>query len=166
LRWAVLLTQPNRERTAEREVCAQGYGHWFPRVSPTEMLFPRYGFVQIEPQDVGAWRPLLSTRGVSDLLREAGLRPMVLPESGPGSLEPIRARSKIVDYTDDGEPIEYVVLPPRYIAGDRVLVEGGLYDGVEALYEGMPRRGRAAVLLSMLGASVPFELDERRLSLV
>ena len=55
--WAVCVTQPNRESVALRHATRQGFECWLPRLSHSEVLFPRYVFVQI----VSAWRNLLST---------------------------------------------------------------------------------------------------------
>ena len=52
LGWAVLLTQPNRWRTAQEHAAQQGFDTWFPRTSETELLFPRYGFVRIVAQSL------------------------------------------------------------------------------------------------------------------
>jgi len=152
LGWGVLLTQPNRWRTAQEHAAQQGFDTWFPRTSKTELLFPRYGFVRI----VAQWLALLATRGVSDVLR-SGDEPMYVPEAGERGMAALRAR----------ERGGVIVLPPRqrFASGEPVRVDAdGLYFGALALYEGMPQEGRARVLLSMLGKPTRLDLDDEALS--
>ncbi len=157
--WAVLLTQPNRERTVEEHARQQEFEVWFPRISPNEVLFPRYGFVNI----TGAWRALLSTLGVSDVLR-----------SGPSDRED-RAPVFVPSHTPDGNGIEdlrarerngFIILPPRqrFAQGEPVHVDEGLFVGWSGLYDGMPQEGRAAVLLAAMGQWTRVELNDEALS--
>src|ERR1700685_1046896 len=96
-------TQPNRERTATEHAQDQGHEVWVPRVKNSrtlrlEPLFPRYVFVQI----TGAWHHLLSTIGVSNVLRN-GDGPAFMPEEGELGWTALRAR----------ERNSLIVLPPR-----------------------------------------------------
>jgi transcriptional antiterminator RfaH len=152
--WAVLLTQPNRERTAEEHARDQGFEVWFPRVSKNELLFPRYGFVNV----IKEWYALLGTRGVSDVLR-SGERPMYVPET---SRDPNQITMASLRVRERGG---FVVLPPRhrFAPGEPVRVDEGPFYGEQGMYQGMPREGRAEVLLSMLGRVVPVTLDEAAL---
>lgn len=139
--WAVLQTQPNREVTAVEHATRAGFECWLPRTRQGP-LFSRYAFVVITE----FWQRLLSTKGVSDVLR-SGSHPAVVPNS---QMEALRGM----------ERGGLIVLPPRLNVGDDVRVRRGTFANEVGLYDGMSRQGRVHVLLSMLGRSVRIELDE------
>jgi transcriptional antiterminator RfaH len=150
LGWAVLLTQPNRERTALTHVERQGFTAWLPRVrsvvvrrglkvEAVEPLFPRYLLVQI----VDAWHCLLSTTGVSGLLRD-GDQPAFIRQN---EFDALRAREL------DG----LVVLdasPPRFVRGDAVRIGEGPFAGHRAIFDGMTGLERCCALFSLCGRQV------------
>jgi transcriptional antiterminator RfaH len=149
LGWAVLLTQPNRERTALTHVERQGFTAWLPRVRSTvvrrglkveaiEPLFPRYLLVQV----IDAWHCLRSTLGVSGLIMD-GERPAFIREH---EVEGLRARER------DG--LVVLDLAPRFSPGDPVRIGEGPFHGHKAIFEGMTGAERCSVLTSLCGRQV------------
>ena len=157
---AVVLTQPNRERLAAERVGLLGFDVWLPVTDVVrygrhfrEPLFPRYMFVWI----TGAWHALLGTVGVANVLRN-GDYPAFVPDhtsAGTGILD-LRAR----------ERGGVIVLPPseRFLPGEGVHVDEGLFAGQCGLYDGMTGPARCRVLFEAMGQCIPVELREADLS--
>jgi transcription antitermination factor NusG len=154
--WAVVWTQANRERTAELNAARQGYTCFLPygclrigsREPSVQVLFPRYFFVKV----VGAWRSLLGTIGVCDVIRGTGGGPAIVP---PGEVEQLLDRHRERGYIDlNGE---------RFFQGQRVKVGAGPLSGLEGVFDGMVGWERSKVLLTWLGGVCSVELRERDL---
>jgi len=152
-RWYVVQTQPNAEHRALVNLARQGYEAYLPRITRQKRharrvetvqkpLFPRYMFVKLDRnQDV--WRPILSTFGVSSLIRQ-GNEPLPVPD---GVIEALQGREQT------GELIEIpAVLKMK--EGDPVEVSDGPFAQLVANFVRMKDHERVVVLLDMLGRKV------------
>lgn len=151
--WYAVHTQPHAETRALDNLLRQGYRAYLPRcriwVSHARRrqlllrpLFPRYLFAAIEEPGT-RWRPILSTFGVSDLVR-AGDRPVPVPNE---IVEAIRAREQ--------EGAFSAIDPRRRLQpGELVRVTAGAFaDAVGQLVE-LRDSDRVVVLLDLLGRAV------------
>lgn len=155
--WYAVLTQPHAENKALENLLRQGYRVYLPRcrvwVSHARRrqlalrpLFPRYLFAGLDGL-VMRWRPILSTVGVSDVVR-AGNKPASVPRE---IVTAMRERER--------EGALYGLDPRHSLrAGEAVRVtEGAFADIVGRLVE-LRDRDRVVVLLELLGRAVRAEL--------
>lgn len=155
--WYAVHTQPHAEAKALENLLRQGYRAYLPRcriwVSHARRrqlalrpLFPRYLFAGLDGA-VMRWRPILSTVGVSDVVR-AGDRPASVPR---GIVAAIRDRER--DGAFDG-------LDPQHSlrAGELVRVTSGAFADLVGRLVELRDRDRAVVLLELLGRAVRAEL--------
>ena len=88
IRWYAVYTQPHAETKALEHILRQGYSAYLPRYraqisharrrqTVLRPLFPRYLFAGIDRAAM-PWRPILSTFGVTDIVR-AGDEPVPVP---------------------------------------------------------------------------------------
>lgn len=158
--WYAVHTRPHAEMKALDNLARQGYRTYLPRcriwVSHARRrqlllrpLFPRYLFAGTEGAAL-PWRPILSTFGVSDLVR-VGDRPAPVPGE---IVAAIREREQ--DGAFDG-----LALRPALRPGERVRVTAGAFgDMVGRLIE-LRDQDRVVVLLEWLGRAVRAELGAR-----
>lgn len=151
--WYVVHTHANAEAKALTHLTRQGYDAYLPRqrrwrrhARRRELvlrpLFPRYLFVAHDLFEM-PWRPILSTVGVSGLVRR-GDRPAPVP---PGVVEEIREQERLhaFDQTGDARKLH---------AGDQVRVMNGPFADLMGKFCGLADRERVFVLLDMLGREV------------
>lgn len=161
--WAVVNTQPHRERIALDNLLRQEFHAYCPlirkRVTHARRsqdvlrpLFPSYLFVQIDPE-VRRWRPILSTIGVRALVR-CGERPGTVTD---GFVDSLKARE-----------IEGAIIRPAspYKIGQQVRVAVGAFDGLVATIIEMDERDRLVVLMDILNQSVKVKLSTRQVAAV
>ncbi len=163
LRWFCVQTKPRGESTALEHLTRQGFHCFLPRarllrlrqgrrVRVIEPLFPRYLFLQAQPE-VESLAPVRSTKGVLGLVR-FGERIADVPAALVERL--------MRDVNAQGL-IEFAAGMPR--PGDRVRVLEGPLLGLEAIYRSQRGDDRAVILLTMLGRdqilSVPANTLER-----
>lgn len=155
--WYAVHTQIHAETKALENLLRQGYQAYLPRCRTwisharrrrlaLRPLFPRYLFAGVE-EPAMRWRPILSTFGVSDLVR-AGDRPAPVPGE---IVEAIRAREQ--DGTYDG-------LDPRgkLQPGDLVRVTAGAFADMAGQLVELHDSDRVIVLLELLGRTVRAQL--------
>ena len=155
--WFAVYTRPRAEATAQEHLRRQGYEVYLPRrvkrrrhARRTDFvlapLFPRYLFVAIDKLHQ-RWRPILSTVGVCDLVRQ-GERPAEVPAELVEELR-LRERHGAFDY-------------PAQIRGLRqgapVRIATGPFADLAGRFEGLAAADRVFVLLEMLGRSVKVQL--------
>jgi transcription antitermination factor NusG len=61
----------------------------------------------------------------------------------------------------------YIALPkppPNFICGQRVRIQDGPFEGLNAIFAGMASEERVRVLLAMLGGQVAVTLSERAIA--
>jgi transcriptional antiterminator RfaH len=155
--WYAVYAQPHAETKAVENLLRQGYSAYLPRyrtrVSHARRrqivlrpLFPRYLFAGVD-RALMPWRPILSTVGVSDVVR-AGEEPTAVP---PEVLAAIREREELGAF-DRLDPRQSLRL------GSIVRVTAGaLEDMVGRLVE-LRDHDRVVVLLELLGRAVRAQL--------
>jgi transcriptional antiterminator RfaH len=156
--WAVVNTQPNRERLALSNLLRQNFHVYCPMITRRirharraqdvlRPLFPGYLFIEVDP-DLQRWRPILSTFGVRTLIR-SGDRPALLEDA---FIEGIRARE-----------IDGAIVRPDapYERGQQVRMVGGAFDGLVATIIEMDEKDRLVVLMDLLNRPVKVRVEAR-----
>jgi transcriptional antiterminator RfaH len=159
LQWYVLRSQPNKEMTLWRELTARGFESFYPQlhvrpVNPRSRkiraYFPGYLFLETDIEQAGVstfqWMPfscgLVSFDG--------------LPAAVPETL--IQAIRRHVDEINAaGDPQGLLAGLKR---GERVVIQGGPFDGYEAIFDTrLAGTARVRVLLNLLRVrQMPVEL--------
>jgi transcriptional antiterminator RfaH len=152
-RWYVVHTHPHAEQAAVENLRRQGFRTYLPRCRKrrrharrTDMVvrpfFPRYLFVCLDLCHQ-RWRAIMSTVGVSDLVR-FGEMPAAVPD---GVVESLIAREC------DGLPAEPSVAETAR-PGDPVRLADGPFADLVARFQEMADAERVFVLLDLLGRKV------------
>lgn len=155
--WYAVHTQTHAETRALENLMRQGYRAYLPRCQvwvsharrrqlALRPLFPRYLFAAADGPAM-RWRPILSTFGVSDLVR-AGDRPAPVPGD---VVDAIRARER--DGAFDGLDPRRVLRP-----GELVRVTAGAFEEMIGRLVELRDNDRVVVLLDLLGRAVRAQL--------
>lgn len=149
--WYLVYSKPRAETQARLNLTRQGFTTYLPLVRQTrrqrgrrvvrvEPLFPRYLFVQLDPQ-VDNWSPIRSTLGVSNLVRFGG-EAVPVPDD---LVEVLLAR---------GDEQGIHLLPPlEFTQGERVRVKEGPLMGYEGIFIARSARERVLLLLDIVGGA-------------
>jgi transcriptional antiterminator RfaH len=152
--WFVVHTQPMAERRAAANLLRQGFKTYLPlyrsrrsharKVDFVERpLFPRYLFVALDVMR-DRWRPILSTFGVSNLVR-VGDAPAPVPE---GVVDALRAH-------DEARAFDQSLDPARGLrVGAAVRVLAGPFTDLVGKFHALADAERVVVLLDLLGREV------------
>ncbi len=162
-RWYAVHSKPRQEAVAEQHLQNQGFITYLPKISVrkqrrgkwvkvVEPLFPRYLFIQCDP-DQDNTAPVRSTRGAVGLVRiGTELRP--LPD-------------EVIEYLkhaeDENEKVRQDDRWPHQ-PGDRVQVLEGPFAGLEGVYREPVAENRAILLLELLGRETPITVEMKSLS--
>ena len=154
--WYLIYTKPRQEQRALRNLEQQGYQCYLPlfyreklsrgRLSVVEeSLFPRYLFIFLDNSHHGQnWAPIRSTIGVSGLVTFG---------STPAKID--ATLIALLKNQQDG----LMVVPDRlYNQGEVLLVLGGPFAGLEAVYQMESGENRAMVLIELMGKSVQMQI--------
>ena len=156
--WCAVRTHARAEDKAAFHLGRQGYDVFLPKHLKRRRharrvewlpapLFPRYLFVLLE-QGVTAWRAIVSTIGVADLVSFDG-RPAVVPRD---VIEDIKNRQDEKGLVSTGLD--------KLKKGDNVkLIEGPL-QGLDALFECENDDDRVTVLISLMGRRVKVRTEK------
>lgn len=161
-RWYLIFTKPGREKVAAEQLQRQEFcvylprievqkrkrGQWRPVIEP---LFPRYLFLQINPNR-NSMAPIRSTIGVSSIVR-FGTSPCEVP-------------TKVIDYLKQREDQQSGVIPPERPAlmpGQRVEIATGPFSGLQAVFMQPKGSDRALILLDLLGKQNSLVLHQNSL---
>lgn len=158
--WFTVLTKPRQERVAEEHLSRQGFECYLPRAwNPSqklpsqnprvEPLFPRYVFVQANPQQQSV-ASVNFTRGVSKLVKFGSLLIQV-PEWVIGGLK--RATDSLTGLVQ--------IERPEFQAGDRVEVFDGPFSGLRGIFQATDGESRAILLLDLLGKENAVSVEYR-----
>jgi transcriptional antiterminator RfaH len=160
--WGVVNTQPHRERIAFDNLARQEFRPYCPLVRRRikharraldilKPLFPGYLFVWLDPKM--RWRPILSTIGVTTLVR-CGEELSFVPH---GFVEALQTRE-----------IEGVIVRPAspYKVGQQVRMACGPFDGLVATIIAMDEHDRLVVLMNMLNRLVSVRLPSHQVAAV
>jgi len=157
MHWYAVYTQPHAEPKALEHLLRQGYSAYLPRyrtrVSHARRrqivlrpLFPRYLFAAVD-RATTPWRPILSTVGVTDVVR-TGDEPATVPEE---IVAAIREREKIGGF-DRVDPRRTLRL------GELVRVTAGAFEDMIGSLVELRDQDRIVVLLELLGRAVRAQL--------
>ena len=156
-RWVVANTHPHKERFALENLARQSYSAYCPMVwrrirharrthDVLRPMFPGYVFIEVTKQT--QWRSVLSTLGVRHLVRN-GLELAYLPH---GVVETLREREIDGAVARPEEPLS---------VGQKVIVQGGPFDGLLATVLKLNDRDRITVLMDLLSQSVKVTVEAR-----
>lgn len=155
--WFAVKTQPRRELQVSNLLDRRGVEVYFPQISSWrprprekvarfEPLFPGYIFARLE-LGTSSWVSARSAPGVAYFLGSAGAPTGLPDELVDGIRERVEARIQA------GRP----VIP--FKRGDRVVIEGGPFDGLEAAFDGaLCGNGRVRVFLELVKRLVPVDV--------
>ena len=157
MQWYAVYTQPHAEPKALDHLLRQGYAAYLPRyrtkVSHARRrqivlrpLFPRYLFAGIDRATM-PWRPILSTVGVTDIVRAGD--------------EPTLVAAKIVTVIRERENAgAFDRLDSRQLLrlGDLVRVTTGAFEDMVGRLVELRDQDRIVVLLELLGRAVRAQL--------
>ena len=155
--WYAVYTRPHAEATALEHLLRQGYEAYLPRyrtwVSHARRrqlalrpLFPRYLFAGLD-RATTRWRPILSTAGISGVVR-AGDEPAPVP---PDVVAAIRAGEAAGRFDR--------VAPQRSLRlGELVRVTTGAFEDMVGRLVELRDQDRVVVLLELLGRGVRAQL--------
>lgn len=159
--WACAQLHAQRERLALHCLGLAGYELYQPRIAEpvvrrgrkidvSRPLFPAYVFVLI----IDHWWSAMRSPGVVRLSMD-GSRPARVPD---GVIDDLRKR-------EGSDGLIRLPKPPGLQRGDRVHVTGGVFSGLDGLYDDMVPCDRIKILLTILGAArtveLPFDDVER-----
>jgi len=156
--WYAVHTRPQAEAKALENLLRQGYQAYLPRYctqisharrrqTVLRPLFPRYLFAGV---DRGAmrWRPILSTIGVSDLVR-AGDQPMPVPSD---IIERLREQ-------EQAGAFERLARQRTLRLGELVRISTGAFEDMVGRLVELRDQDRVVVLLELLGRKVRTQLE-------
>jgi len=156
--WAVVNTQPHRERMALENLVRQAFKAYCPLVrrrirharrvhEVLRPLFPGYLFVHLSPQ-TPCWRPIMSTSGVRMLVR-FGEQPAFIADDFIQELK---------SHEIDGE----IVRPANALMiGQSVHVADGPFSGLVGTIIDMNDKDRLVVLMNLLSRLVKVQIAAR-----
>jgi len=161
--WYLVYTKPRQEEVALTNLTRQGYGAYLPRVrhwrrrqgrrvQVVESLFPRYLFIQFDTH-TDNWGPIRSTLGVASLVR-FGPEPAQIPEDLVAFLRQRESDQGLHDWAQ-----------PEFVAGNRVRVAEGAFQGYGGILLARTSRERVLVLLDILGRQVRAQVGTAQLEL-
>jgi transcriptional antiterminator RfaH len=156
--WYAVYTRPRAEGTARDNLLRQGYSAYLPRCrivisharrrqSVLRPLFPRYLFAGVDRASM-RWRPILSTRGVSGVVR-AGDEPVPVPA---GLVAALRAQ-------EAAGLFNRIAARPALKVGELVRVTVGAFQEMVGQLIEMRDQDRVVVLLELLGRKVRAQLE-------
>jgi transcriptional antiterminator RfaH len=157
MHWYAVYTQPHAEAKAAEHLLRQGYPAYLPRYrtwvsharrrqAVLRPLFPRYLFAGVNRAAM-PWRPILSTVGVTDVVR-GGEEPTAVP---PEVLVAIRERETLGAF-DRLDPRQALSL------GSQVRVTAGAFEEMVGRLVELRDHDRVVVLLELLGSAVRAQL--------
>jgi len=158
--WWVVQTKPQSASLAIKHLEQQGMTTYCPlfkqesirhrqvRVNITP-LFPRYVFVLADTNAKETIHTIRSTTGVSRLIK-VGDQPSVI-------------KADVIDQIRMLEATHLQNTERYFKADDPVLITGGLYQGLEAVYQMDDGMARAVVLLNLLQHPTRLTIDKTKL---
>jgi transcriptional antiterminator RfaH len=157
-RWYAVYTQPRAESVALGNLLRQGYCAYLPRYRTTvsharrretvsRPLFPRYLFAGVDRASM-AWRPILSTFGVSGMVR-AGDEPVPVPDR---LVTTLRAQ-------ETAGLLDRIAATRTLRVGELVRVTTGAFEDVVGRLVELRDQDRVVVLLEWLGREVRAQFE-------
>lgn len=163
-KWLLIYCKPRQDSVAVTNLQRQGFTAYSPKISVrapesgvppqgrVEPLFPSYVFISVDPE-VQSIAPVRSTRGVLCFVRFGAH----YASASEQIIERIR-RSV-------AECSQRATLEDRFKQGDRIKINGGGFNDIDAVFSSSCGAERVMILLNVLGAeakvSVPMEFISR-----
>jgi transcriptional antiterminator RfaH len=155
--WYAVYTRPHAEARALAHLLDQGYEAYLPRYRTwisharrrqlvLRPLFPRYLFAGLD-RATTRWRPILSTAGISDVVR-AGAEPAPVPS---GIIAAIRAQEAAGSFDSAAQQRSLRL-------GELVRVTAGVFEDMVGRLVELRDHDRVVVLLDLLGCAAPAQL--------
>lgn len=153
MRWYAVHARPSAEAKAAENLLRQGYAAYLPRhrrwvrharrrTAVLRPLFPRYLFVGIDRASM-AWRPVLSTIGVANLVCGGG-EPIPVPDA---VIDMLRRHERQGDFDE--------LAPARRLQpGDPVRLSDGPFAQIVGRLVAASDHARVVVLFELLGRTV------------
>lgn len=156
--WCVAHTLPRKEETAQKHLLDQGFDVYLPKFQKLSRhsrkveevlkpLFPRYLFIGVD-LDLSSWHRINGTRGISYLIMANEMQPALVPTF---IIEGLKAQ----EITKNVIPFKSLV---SFIKGDKVLINEGSLKDQTVVFEKLDDKGRARLLLNLLGKDIQFSL--------
>lgn len=164
--WIVARLKPSSLAVASLNLRRQGFLIYSPSFRASKLLngkprhfldplFPGYLFVRASlvpgndsPESLPFWAPIKSTRGVASVLMLSHDKPAPIIDS---FVEELKSRER-------GGAIDPAPLT-KHRRGERLRIRGGIYAGLDALYQSSARASdREIVLLSIMGRMTRVEI--------
>lgn len=154
--WFAVRSKPRRERLVDTVLTQRGIQVFLPEISPLptrgqasagrEPLFPGYLFTRLD-LETSEWIAARCAPGVVSFLGAEGV-PTALPDALIAKIqERIEQRARRAPEAP-------------YRPGDRVIIAGGPFEGLEAVFDGtLSSSGRVRVFLDVVNRLVPVELS-------
>ena len=112
-------------------------------------LFPRYLFIQANEIALKKIHLIRSTLGVSSLILRDG--------------KPIYVKDEILDAIRHAEKVYLGQVETLFNAGDRVIINEGIYKDIEAIYQNNDGLERAVLLLNLLQKDAELTIKTRHI---
>lgn len=154
--WYLVYCRPRQELRAQQHLANQGFATFLPRIcaaqdapsnSYKDLLFPRYLFIQPKQDIQTAWGAVRSTRGVVDFVRFSG-KPATVPSA---ILLGINAAQLTGATTPAAE----------FQQGDKVVIDQGLYRGIEAIWQCSDGDKRSMLLIELMQTQVSVSFNNK-----
>lgn len=156
--WYAVYTKPQAEAKALENLLRQGYAAYLPRYrteirharrrqSVLRPVFPRYLFAGVD-RAARPWRPIVSTAGVSDVVR-AGDEPLPV---APAMIEALRAQ-------EAAGAFEALARRRPLRLGELVRIGAGAFEDMVGRLVELRDADRVVVLLDILGRAVRAQCD-------
>lgn len=160
--WYLLYCKPREEERASRHLQNQGIKSFYPikRVEKIrkgvksvkhEPLFPNYLFVSLDPQTAN-FNAIRSTRGVASFVRFGN----VYTQIDNGIIECMDS-----EFGLDNQDIDNTALPK---AGDEVVIDQGIYQGLEAIFKVNDGLERSVLLIKLIEQQAELTIDNKNFS--
>jgi transcriptional antiterminator RfaH len=148
--WFAVCCKPRQESVAEENLARQGFRVYLPRISirkyargqwrnRIEALFPRYVFVQLDPQ-LQSTTSIRSTRGAVGLVK-FGNRAAAVPDAVIGDLLERQEKASGL----------HLYCPAEFQRGEAIRMVDGPLAGIEGVFSEPDGNLRVIVLLELLG---------------
>ena len=163
--WIAVATHPNAEGQAVQNLKCQGYDCYCPRTrvlrsharrsdTVDRPFFPGYLFVRLD-QTRDQWRPIMHSRGVRTVVR-FGERLGIVPQD---VIESLLARE------EDGG-LKSSPAAERLKVGQRVSLNGTLFDDFMCTVQSIEARDRVCVLLELMQHTVRMVVPSENIAVV
>ena len=158
--WLVVYIKSQKETLAGDHLERQGFLAYCPMLrkeinykSKTKImtlpLFPRYLFIQANEIALKKIHLIRSTLGVSHLILRDG--------------KPIYIKDEILDAVRHAEKVYLGQVETIFNAGDRVIIDEGIYKDIEAIYQNNDGLERAVLMLNLLQKDVELTIETRHI---